>query len=372
MFYLVLIHEAQTAKVLVRPQQDRIQQSILVCLGGRAQKIRCTSGTLSDTARPSVSILALISQAPYFEGSSTSVWLPETPSNANPQPIEKREIDLLKAQYRALLRSMKKGAPYTPFSDIVQETQRIIDAADKQDVVLRLFGGLAVRFHCPSATHRSLERKYADVDFMGLRKQSGKIKQLFVELGYTPREIFNALQGNKRLIFNDIENARRVDIFLEIFKMCHQFDFKDRLRVDKPTIPLADLLATKLQVVEMTEREYRDIIALVHDHEISDSDAAETINGAYLAKLAADDWGIYKTFSMSISHVLSALPQYGLETESQDFVRKRLQDLQARIEGVSKTLRWKLRAGVGEKARWYELPEQDKEVVDSRAPAKPS
>ena len=184
----------------------------------------------------------------------------------------------------------------TPLEDIVQETQRIMNAADKHEAVIRLFGGMAVRFHCPSATHQSLGRKYVDIDFMGLRRQSRDIKKLFLELKYAPREVFNALQGDKRLIFNDLEHERRVDIFLDVFEMCHTFELKDRLRVDKPTISLADLLATKLQVVEITEREYRDIIALMHDHEVGESDAPETINGAYLAKLCGNEWGLYKTF----------------------------------------------------------------------------
>jgi hypothetical protein len=224
---------------------------------------------------------------------------------------------------------------------------------------------MAVRFHCPSATHRLLARKYADIDFMGLRKQSRSMKKFFTDLGYTPRDIFNALHGDSRLVFNDIENGRRVDIFLDIFEMCHRFDFKERLLIDKYTIPLADLLATKLQVVEITEREYRDIISLIHDHEVGDSDAPETINGRYLAKLCAEDWGIYKTFAINLGNVLTALPQYQLDVESQEIVRKRLQDLQTRIETVPKTTRWKIRARVGEKVQWYELPERDKEVVDS-------
>ncbi len=201
---------------------------------------------------------------------------------------------------------------------------------------------------------------------MGLKKQSRDIKKLFMELGYAPREIFNALQGDKRLIFNDIVNERRVDIFLDVFEMCHRFELKDRLAVDKLTIPLADLLATKLQVVEITEREYKDIISLLHDHEVSDSEAPETINGAYLAQVCADEWGIYKTFLVNLENIQSALYQYQLDTEYQDIVRKRTQDLQARIENVPKTMRWKLRARVGEKVRWYELPEHDREVVDSR------
>jgi hypothetical protein len=125
---------------------------------------------------------------------------------------------------------------------------------------------------------------------MGLKKQGRSIKKLFVGLGYAPRDIFNALHGDTRLIFNDIENGRRVDIFLDVFEMCHKLDFKDRLLLDKYTISLADLLATKLQVVEITEREYRDIISLLNDHEVSNSDAPETINGKYLAKLCSEEW----------------------------------------------------------------------------------
>jgi hypothetical protein len=255
-----------------------------------------------------------------------------------------------------------------PVEDILQESMRIIEAAEKRSVVLRLFGGLAIRFHCPSATHRALTRKYADIDFMGLSKQSRKIQDLFVELGYVPRGIFNRLQGSRRLIFNDVANNRRVDIFLDVFEMCHKFDFQKRLTLDKPTIPLADLLVTKLQVVEMTEREYRDIIALVTDHALGDSDAPETINGARIASLCADNWGIYKTFLITIDNVASGLSRYELDFRSQDLVRDRLKDLRDRIEKQAKTVRWKMRAQIGEKKRWYELPEMDKEVVGSPIP----
>jgi hypothetical protein len=253
-----------------------------------------------------------------------------------------------------------------PLTDIVKEAQRIVDEAEARGITLRLFGGMAVRFRCPTATHRALQRKYADIDFMGLSKQSKEIKRLFTDLGYAPRQIFNAMQGNRRLIFNDLEQARRIDIFLDVFEMCHKFDFKNRLAVDKLTIPLADLLATKLQVVEITDREYRDIIALVHDHEMADTDAQETINVAYLSKLCGDDWGIYKTFTITIGNILAALDSFELPTEDRDIVRKRLETLRSRIENAPKSMSWKMRARIGEKKQWYELPERDKEVVDSR------
>jgi hypothetical protein len=260
----------------------------------------------------------------------------------------------------------------TPFTDIVQEAQRIVDNAQNSQIILRLFGGMAVRIHCPSATHRQLARKYADIDFMGLRKQSRSMKALFIDLGYTPRDIFNRLHGDTRMVFNDLPNGRRVDLFLDVFEMCHKLDLKDRLTVNTPTIPLADLLFTKLQVVEITEREYRDTICLLHDHEIGDVDGAEVINGSYLAKLCAEDWGIYKTLTINLSNVKSSLPDYHLEANDQAIVSTRLQDLQQRIENAPKSTRWKMRARVGEKVRWYELPEKDKEVVDSHQGVQPS
>ena len=174
------------------------------------------------------------------------------------------------------------------------------------------------------------------------------------------------MQGNRRLIFNDLDQARRIDIFLDVFEMCHKFDFRNRLTLDKLTIPLADLLATKLQVVEITDREYRDIIALIHDHEMADTDAPETINVAYLAKLCRDDWGIYKTFTMTIGNILTALESFELPAEDRDIVRNRLETLRSRIENAPKSMSWKMRAKIGERKQWYELPERDKEVVDSR------
>jgi len=254
----------------------------------------------------------------------------------------------------------------TPDTDIVKEAQRIIDEAERSQITLRLFGGLAVRFHSPSGTHRSLSRKYADIDFMGLKKQARSMKKLFIGLGYTPRDIFNALHGDTRLIFNDIENGRRIDIFLDVFEMCHKLDFKDRLLIDKYTIPLADLLATKLQVVEITEREYRDIISLINDHEITDTETPDAINGQYLAKLCGDDWGMYKTFMINLENISAALAQYQLDKDVEKTVRKRIEDLKTRIDNAPKGTRWKLRSKIGEKKQWYELPEMDKEVVDSR------
>jgi hypothetical protein len=253
-----------------------------------------------------------------------------------------------------------------PEKDPVQEAKRLVEEANKRGVVLRLLGGIAFRLRCPSTLKESLKRNYVDIDFIGNRRQRKDIQNLLTDSGYTPRTTFNTMQGFRRLIFNDIPNERRVDIFLNEFEMCHKFDFTDRLKLDTLTLPLADLLLTKLQVYEITEREYRDVIAMFSDHDLGNSDSSELINSKYIAKLCSDDWGLWRTITLNLERISSALPNYVPSSDGQSQVKSRIDMLWKTLDTEPKSFRWKVRARVGEKVRWYELPEADREVVDSR------
>jgi len=252
----------------------------------------------------------------------------------------------------------------TPLKNVLEEADRILNEAESRKVPLRLFGGVAIHKRCPSAAKEpSLIREYADVDLFGHTSQTKEIKELFQALGYESRARFNALYGGERLVFHDMENVRRIDIFLDVFRMCHTFNFKDRLEVNKRTLPLGDLVATKLQVVEASEREYKDIICLLLDHEIGGNDVGEAINGKYLAKLASKDWGVYTTFKKSLDGVEGFLETFPLEDLKKSIVRTHIQELARMLDDEPKGLSWKLRAKVGEKTIWYDLPEPDKKVV---------
>jgi hypothetical protein len=245
-------------------------------------------------------------------------------------------------------------------SIISDEAKRILDEARHRGIILRLFGGVAVKYHCPSATHRSLQRSYPDLDFFGRGKQGREIRKLFTDLGYEPNQRFNALHGVARLIFEDEKNQRVVDIFLDVFKMCHTLHLGDRLILDDYTIPISDLLLTKLQVVETNEKDIRDLIAILSDHGVVDHPSAgdkEVIDAGYISSLCADEWGLGKTISLTLKKVLTFLPKYELEPEIRNILDKRVNDLLHSIEIVPKSFKWKLRDKVGEKKRWYDLPE---------------
>ena len=251
-----------------------------------------------------------------------------------------------------------------PLEPLLEEAERILDAAEAKGITLRLIGGVAVGMTCKSASDPPLLRRKVDIDVIGHRKQSGKISQLFKELGYTPRERFNAFQIN-RLIFNDLGNARRVDVFLDVFEMCHKFNFKNRIDLETRTLPIADLLATKLQIVEINEKDMKDIMAMLLDHDLIVGDGHDKINVSYMAKLCAEDWGIYKTFTTNLAKTPDFGDIVGLGEEQRERVLEQVEKLMKAIEDAPKTMGWKMRATVGDRKRWYELPEADKEVVHS-------
>src|SRR6266487_2497385 len=155
-------------------------------------------------------------------------------------------------------------------ADITQEATRIIDAANAAGIPLRLLGGLAIYFQCPGAgSVERLQRKYNDLDFATLSKWGTKTRALFAKLGYTGNKTFNALHGHQRLFFWDEQHGRQVDIFIDRMQMCHIIDFRSRLQQDQRTLSLPDLLLTKLQIVEINEKDIFDVIALFYDHDIT-------------------------------------------------------------------------------------------------------
>jgi len=234
--------------------------------------------------------------------------------------------------------------------------RRILDAAKSSNIILRVLGSIAIQMHSQSARSQIMPRVLTDIDFAGYSKQSQHIIDLFRKLGYSPDDDFNTLHGTERLLFYGRDNLR-VDVFLDVLSMSHKLDLRGRLELDYPTLSLTDLLMTKLQIVELNEKDVKDIVCLLNDHEIAAEDDPEKINGRYIAGVCSGDWGIYKTFTMNITRTTTHLDRVAGNEEIRDRVRKQSETLLHKIEETPKSMKWKMRAKVGEKKRWYELPE---------------
>ena len=161
------------------------------------------------------------------------------------------------------------------------------------------------------------------------------------------------MNGRERLLFYDNPNERQVDVFVSSFRMCHEIPLEKRLGVDEDTVPLAELLLTKLQIIELNEKDVRDSVAILLEHEVTDDDAG--INATQFASLCCEDWGLCRTITQNLVSVREHLGRYEVDRE---VVAMRLDLLLERVEEAPKSRSWKLRAKIGDRKRWYELPEE--------------
>jgi hypothetical protein len=242
-------------------------------------------------------------------------------------------------------------------SDMVDEALRTAEEAESEDLTLRLLGGVAIRLRAKDGLHPAFEREYADLDWIVPKGKSSEAQRFFDSIGYTPHVRFNAIHGRERLLFFDEENDRQVDVLVGSFRMSHQIPFGDRLALEPVTVPLAELLLTKLQVVQLNEKDVRDALALLHDHPVEESDG-DAINAAQVARLCASDWGLWRTFTANLEALEGHLDRYELPEESKGRIAERIERLQERIEQEPKPFGWRMRAKIGDRKRWYELPEE--------------
>jgi hypothetical protein len=242
-------------------------------------------------------------------------------------------------------------------ADMVEEAVRVAEEAERRGVTLRLLGGVAIRVRAKGGLHPAFEREYADLDWIAPKGKSSRTQRFFESLGYAPQTRFNSLYGRERLLYLDEVNDRQVDVLIGAFRMSHEIPFGDRMAMEPLTVPLAELLLTKLQVVELNEKDVRDALALLHDHPVGEEDG-ESVNGAHIAKLCSSDWGLWRTFTANLEALEDHLGRYELGEEGRGRIKERVETLLGRIEEEPKSLGWKVRAKIGERKRWYDLPEE--------------
>jgi hypothetical protein len=256
---------------------------------------------------------------------------------------------------------------------LMAEAMDIIDAARAEGVQLRLTGGLAVRRYCVDLDF--MDREYSDIDFVGRSDQRKEIHTVFEALGYTEnRYVAQATDSNQlQYIKNEALESMRarakaaadgvqspyepplvdhVDIFLDVMRMDHDLDVRDRLQIDDYAISPADAFIAKMQIGKINQKDVHDVIALLKDVPLRDVDDDTSIDLLYIAQVCSRDWGLYRDITTNLDIALAMVDDYGLTEAQEDRVYARLAAIKESVENAGKSLRWRLRATVGERVAW--------------------
>ncbi len=243
--------------------------------------------------------------------------------------------------------------------DVMSEAMALIEGARERGVPLKLVGGLAVRYLTPGYPPRTRERQ--DLDLASVSRSRPQLTEYLIGLDYEPDRRFNALYGHKQLFFSSPE-GRAIDVLIDRMEMCHVLEFAERIDRHPVTLDVTDLLLTKLQIVELNEKDAQDVLYLLSAFAVQEGDEPGTIGLDRLRSQVADDWGWWRTITLNLERIGRLVDADGahLVPPGTSFdPAAQLATLREAADEVPKSRRWRLRAKIGERKRWYRVPDED-------------
>ena len=254
------------------------------------------------------------------------------------------------------------GSTTGPHIDAYEEAREVVLLAESRSVKTRLIGGIAFRAQLPGWTYR--QRPAHDIDFVVRSKDAPALARLLEERGYSPDRRQNALYGHKQLYFVDEEHQRPVDVIIDRLEMCHTLELRDGLEVDPLTVGRAELLLSKLQIVKLNRKDALDVVALLCVYEVGRN---EGISTGPLGDILGRDWGWWRTVTGNLDVIAHTLDEddgtFRADLEMEQPARfdpsEQIAALRRFVEETPKSLAWKLRSRLGERAIWYEEPEEE-------------
>src|SRR5215469_1050081 len=241
----------------------------------------------------------------------------------------------------------------------IDEAVGVCAAAAVAGITVRLAGGLAIQYLTPEFPPRGGDSQ--DLDLATMSSDRRSLTQFLAGRGYVADKTFNALYGHKQLYFQSAETGRSLDVLVDRLHMCHTVEFAGRLQRMPVTLDLTDLLLSKLQIVELNEKDAQDVLYLCSAYPVREGDEPGTIGLNRIRAIVGNDWGWWRTITLNLDRITALASGDGqrlVPAGGKHRAVAQLGVLRTAMETAPKSLRWKARARVGERVRWYEMPEE--------------
>jgi hypothetical protein len=169
------------------------------------------------------------------------------------------------------------------------------------------------------------------------------------------------MHGDRQMYFTTPDGVTSVDVIMNRLRMCHVLEFEKRISRMPYTLDVTDLLLSKLQVVEQNEKDVQDIVYLLAAHEVREGDAPGTIGLDRIAAFVGNDWCWWRTVTHNLDRVIELAHgelRHLVPADPPFDPVEQARRLRQHCDATPKSLKWKIRAKVGERMQWYELPEE--------------
>jgi hypothetical protein len=247
---------------------------------------------------------------------------------------------------------------------ILNDALRLVEEAKNRGIPLRLTGGAAIEYHnhtdrlgVPELETNGLK----DVDMVTYRSNRVEVNDLFISAGYIADRYVMAYFGEDRFLFHHPESKYTVDLFFENLRFNHPIKLRPegtppRIELDYPTLTIADLMLSKLQIHHPEEKDIRDLQILILEHPLSNVDAPESINVTRIASVLADDWGFWFDARSNLTRILDREPT--TDTNQLGELREKVEKIISKIDSEPKSRNWEKRKLVGTRKKWWDEVEE--------------
>jgi hypothetical protein len=268
-----------------------------------------------------------------------------------------------------------------PLHIFVEEAKKLVANAEEASVHFRLVGGLAIRLHVQphglEDLYKSLKRlgdeiEITDIDGAISFKHMKKMDKFMKNIGYIKRKPTLSTAASQRRIYVHSKNWWFIDCFYGMIKFNHDIELDHkRFKLEPLTLPLAELLLGKIQIVNMNYKDIADTIMLLLAHKVGYSDEPETINIKFIGekyfKKGAFAWGFYYTATNNLKYIKNFLPDVDkLSGEQRKDIGAKIDEMLEFFESVPKNRTWRARAKIGDKKKWYRPVESSTTVGEFR------
>jgi hypothetical protein len=255
-----------------------------------------------------------------------------------------------------------------PLNVFIEEANRLVTQAEEFGVHFRLVGGLAIRLHVQIHGFEELYKKMkrlgdkieiTDIDGAISYKHMKKMDKFMKKFGYLKRKPTLSTAASQRRIYIHPKNWWFCDVFYGKMKFNHDIELDHkRLQLDSPTLPLAELLLGKTQIVFMTYKDIADTIMLLLAHEIGFDDTPEMLNIKYIGEKYFQKgtyaWGFYYTVTTNLSKIKDILPEFEeLSEEQRNIIREKIDKMIKYFEELPKNRSWRAIVKIGASKKWY-------------------
>ena len=256
------------------------------------------------------------------------------------------------------------------WDQLAEEAAAIVAETEQRGVTVRVLGSAGIRLHCsaPGKLMDSLGRPARDIDLVVPEKHRREMWRYLESRGYVADHDLPIAMEGTRYCFTHSERGTGIDVFVERLNFCHTIDVRQRLHRHPVTLPVEELMLTKLQIVEMSMKDVMDVGVILGTHRVPKSDPdgplvgsgpfdPEAIDGKHIAGLLARDWGFHHTATRNLRRIgemvgASGVVNLGPEpnVRAADGVGRLLEF----IDAEPKSLGWRMRGKIGERKQWWQ------------------